>query len=84
MNKNITTRVLKETNYILKKKVTIREVAKRYKVSKSTVHKDLGIRLKTIDKKLFNKVTDIFKEHLKTRHIKGGEVTRIKYTKEKR
>ena len=79
MNKLIKDRVLKETNYIIKNKVTIREVAKKYNVSKSTVHKDLSIRLKTINNSLYNKINKIFKEHIKTRHIKGGEVTRLKY-----
>lgn len=81
MNKNIVKRVLKETNYIIKNKVTIRQVAKKYQISKSTVHKDLTSRLKEIDNKLFKIVTNIFKEHIKTRHIKGGEVTKLKYKK---
>lgn len=79
MNKLIKDRVIKETNYIIKNKVTIREVAKKYNVSKSTVHKDLSIRLKTINNSLYKKINKIFKEHIKTRHIKGGEVTRLKY-----
>ena len=45
MNKNIINRTLKESEYILKTKKTIREIAKVFGVSKSTVHKDLSNRL---------------------------------------
>ena len=81
MVKNLKNRVINEANHIINTKETIREVAKKYQVSKSTVHKDLSERLKEIDKNLFNNVNDILQDHLAERHIRGGEVTKEKYAK---
>lgn len=61
----------------------MREVASVFNVSKSTVHKDLHERLKEINFDLYNKIQKIMKKHIETRHIKGGESTRIKYSKNK-
>ena len=58
---------------------TLREIAKVFKVSKSTVHKDLKDRLKIIDKTLYEKTQKILKYHMDIRHIKGGESTKKKY-----
>ena len=72
MNNKIYKRIKMETNYILKDNMTIREIAKIMKVSKSTVHKDLHERLYYINKVLYKKVDKVFKEHIKIRHITGG------------
>lgn len=79
MNRLITNRVLQEANYIIDTSDTVREVAKIFRVSKSTVHKDLHERLKYINIELYNKVNDIMKFHTDIRHIRGGESTRLKY-----
>lgn len=79
IKKEIQERVKNEANYILKTESTIREIAKKYHVSKSTVHKDLQSRLKDIDVDLFLLVDDILKKHIYLRHIRGGESTRKKY-----
>ena len=79
MNKNIINRTLKESEYILKTKKTIREIAKVFGVSKSTVHKDFSNRLLEIDANLCNQIKEILKQHIDTRHIKGGESTRNKF-----
>ncbi len=79
ISSEIKNRVLKEANYILNTKKTIRNLAKKFKISKSTVHKDLHERLKKINLKKYNKIQEIMKEHIKTRHIKGGESTKLKY-----
>ena len=67
--------------YILDNNATVRATAKKFGISKSTVHKDLNERLYNIDIKLYNKINEILEEHIKTRHIKGGESTRLKYLK---
>lgn len=74
-------RVLKEAEYMLKTKQTIRELSKIFNVSKSTVHKDLHERLIKIDKNLSEKVDKILKYHIDIRHIRGGESTKRKYLK---
>ena len=79
MSDYIKKRVLEESIYIINTEDTIREVAKKFKVSKSTVHKDLTDRLFVIDKKLYIKVSNILKYHLDIRHIRGGESTKRKY-----
>ena len=74
-------RVLEEAKYIIKTKQTIRQLAEIFKVSKSTVHKDLHERLIDIDKNLSGKVDKILKYHIDIRHIRGGESTKKKYLK---
>lgn len=75
-------RIKREASYILETKETVREIAKKFKVSKSTVHKDLHERLKLLDFNLYQKVDAILKYHKEIRHIRGGESTRQRYLKE--
>ncbi len=81
MYESIQNRVIKVANYMLESKLTIREIAKIFQMSKSTIHKDISERLKFIDYSLYEQVNQIIKEHIETRHIKGGESTKIKYLK---
>lgn len=81
MKNSIIERTLLEANYMIKTKKTIREIAKKFNVSKSTVHKDLKERLKEIDINKHREVSEILKEHLEIRHHRGGEATRKKYNK---
>lgn len=83
MSKEIINRVIKVANHIIKTKNTIRETAKIFNISKSTVHKDIHERLNIIDNNKYNKVKEIMNEHLKTRHIKGGESTRQLFLRKK-
>lgn len=78
---NISERVVNEADYILETKQTIRELAKIFHVSKSTVHKDLNDRLQKIDKIKYRKVKEILKYHIDIRHIRGGMSTKNKYLK---
>lgn len=80
---NINERVLNETQIILKNGYTIREIAKMFKVSKSTVHKDLNDRLLKIDKEKHKEVSKILKYHMDIRHLRGGESTKNKYLNSK-
>lgn len=79
MNKNIIKRVLEEANYMVKTSSTVREMASIFKVSKSTVHKDLHERLADIDDRLYIEVEKILKYHTDVRHIRGGQSTKRKY-----
>lgn len=81
MNSKIVKRVKEEGKYILETKKTLREMAKKFKVSKSTVHKDLQDRLIKIDRNMYFQVSKILQYHLNIRHIRGGEQTRRKYLK---
>lgn len=80
--KNIEERVYSEAKCLVENYLTIREVAKKFNVSKSTVHKDLSYRLKDIDDDLYIQVKKIFNYNINVRHIRGGEATRKKFIKE--
>ena len=81
MRKTMIERIKKEANYMLETKETVREIALVFKVSKSTVHKDLHERLIDVDKDLYSKVSEVLKYHLDVRHIRGGQSTKKKYEK---
>ena len=81
MNSLIIKRVINEANYMLQTNNTIREIAKIFCVSKSTVHKDLHERLKEINLELYDEVNAILKYHIDVRHIRGGQSTKEKYKK---
>ena len=81
MNSLITKRILNEAKFMLNTKKTIRDIAKVFNISKSTVHKDLHERLLEIDSNLYYKIDSILKYHIDIRHIRGGEATKKKYKK---
>lgn len=82
MDNIISERVINEAKYIIKTGKTVREIAQIFKVSKSTVHKDLHERLLKIDKIKYDKVDEILKYHMNIRHLRGGESTKQKYQKQ--
>lgn len=63
-------------NYILDNKCTVRECAKYFGVSKSTIHSDLCYKLKEIDGDLFNKVHSLMEFNFSVKHIRGGDSTK--------
>ena len=75
--------VIEVANHVIDTKDTIRETAKKFNISKSTVHKDLQERLIQIDVIKYNIVKKILDEHIETRHIKGGESTRQLFLRKK-
>ena len=77
-------RVLDTAEYILQNNATVRQTAKQFCVSKSTVHKDVTERLSSIDKGLAEKVRIALEINLKERHVRGGEATRLKFLKLKK
>ena len=79
MNKTIIKRVIDEANYIIQTQNTVRQIAKVFNVSKSTVHKDLHERLLLINNTLYLEVEKILKYHTDIRHIRGGQSTKEKY-----
>ncbi len=84
MQRQIKERVLEEATHILKTKQTIRELAKEYRRSKSSVHHDLNVKLEQIDKDKYHQVKELFQEHIEIRHIRGGLATKEKYRKWKK
>lgn len=72
--------ILEEASYILETNVTIREAAKYFDVSKSTIARHMN-KLKYIDNNMYLKIKNLFLEHNKIRHINGGLATKKKYLK---
>lgn len=73
-------RVLLFAEYMLENKATVRQTAKRFGYSKSTVHKDVTVRLGEINGSLHGQIALLLKENLEERHIRGGKATKQKYT----
>ncbi|MEE1077256.1 MAG: sporulation transcriptional regulator SpoIIID [Acutalibacteraceae bacterium] len=65
--------------YIIESKATVRSAAKKFGVSKSTVHKDVSERLKYVNPQLYNQVKAVLEINKAQRHIRGGMATRKKY-----
>ena len=65
--------------YIIENDATVRAAAKQFKISKSTVHKDVTERLKSNDQVLWKQVNVVLQKNKKERHIRGGMATRRKY-----
>ena len=68
--------------YMIENKATVRQAAKVFGISKSTVHKDVAQRLKKINGVLYAGVKEILDENKAERHIRGGEATRNEYKSE--
>ncbi|MDE5721605.1 MAG: sporulation transcriptional regulator SpoIIID [Clostridia bacterium] len=75
----IADRVTREANYIIETRSTVRAAAVHFSISKSTVHKDVTERLKTVDKQLYKEVREVLDKNLSERHIRGGIATKYKY-----
>lgn len=83
MDSTIEQRACELAVYIIETGATVRNCAKRFGISKSTVHKDLSQRLKQYNKSLYIQVRKVLEQNKAERHIRGGQATRIKYLKSK-
>jgi len=81
MKDYICQRVLEVADYIYETKATVRQAAKVFGVSKSTIHKDVTDRLEKLDAQLADKVREVLEYNKAERHFRGGEATRLKYLK---
>lgn len=79
MKGNIEERACEIAKYIIDNKETVRNAAKVFKISKSTVHKDLTERLKKINHELYISARTVLDTNKAERHLRGGEATRKKY-----
>lgn len=77
---SIEERATQLAHYIIDSKDTVRGAAKKFGVSKSTVHKDLSERIIRINPSLAAEVRLILDENKAERHIRGGMATKIKYS----
>ena len=72
-------RAINIAHYIIEENATVRQAAKRFGVSKSTVHMDVTNRLLHINKTLANEARKILDMNKEERHIRGGLATKEKY-----
>lgn len=77
---SIDKRAIELAHYIIDSKDTVRGAAKKFGISKSTVHKDVSERLKKINPSLAREVRRILDENKAERHIRGGMATKLKYS----
>ena len=80
MKDYIEQRVLDIAQYIIQSGATVHKTADVFKVSKSTVHKDVSERLEKIDLSVWEQVKEILDKNKAERHIRGGIATKMKYT----
>ena len=66
-------------DYMITNHATVRKTAAYYGISKSTVHKDITEKLRTVNHALYNEVKTVLDINKAERHIRGGEATKMKY-----
>jgi len=72
-------RAINLANYIIEANATVRQTAKQFGISKSTVHKDISERLIHVNPNLAREVRVILEQNKAERHIRGGMATKEKY-----
>lgn len=79
MKDYIEERAVEIAYYIIENNATVRQTAKEFGVSKSTVHKDVTDRLNCINHALANRTRRVLEQNKSERHIRGGLATKQKY-----
>ena len=79
MKDDIEERVLELAHYIISTNATVRTAAKKFRVSKSTVHKDITERLLELNPSLAAEVKTVLENNKAERHLRGGMATKEKY-----
>ena len=79
MKDYIEERAIQIANYIIENNATVRQTAKAFGISKSTVHKDVTDRLMQINPALAKQARQVLDVNKSERHIRGGMATREKY-----
>ena len=79
MKEYIAQRVMAIADYMIERKCTVRDAAAKFKISKSTVHKDISERLKMISPQKAQLAKHLLETNKSERHIRGGNATKEKY-----
>ena len=79
MKDYIEERAVEIAYYIIEHKATVRQTAKKFGISKSTVHKDVTDRLPHVNPTLAARARVVLDVNKSERHIRGGQATREKY-----
>ena len=81
---SIEERAISLARYIIDSKDTVRGAAKKFSISKSTVHKDITDRLEKVNPSLAKEVREVLDENKAERHIRGGMATKLKYSQKRK
>ncbi len=81
MRTDIEERAIRLAEYITENRATVRAAAKKFGISKSTVHKDITERLESVSPELYTQVRGLLEQNKAERHIRGGMATRDKFKK---
>ena len=84
MYNDIEERVKKVATYIIETGSTVRQTAKIFNISKSTIHKDITQRLEEINPSLAIEAKKVLEKNKEDRHIRGGMATKLKYEAKKK
>lgn len=84
MYNDIEERVKKVATYIIETGSTVRQTAKVFNISKSTIHKDISQRLEEINPSLAIEAKKVLEKNKEERHIRGGMATKLKYEARKK
>ena len=79
MDETLKLRCLESARYMLQHRATVRQTASALGLSKSSVHKDLCLRLPQVDAKLARQAAALMAYNKAVRHLRGGEATRRRY-----
>ena len=83
-HQQIEERAVTVAEYIVEKNATVRQAAKTFGISKSTVHKDITDRLGAVNPALAEQAREVFDRNKSERHIRGGMATKKMYDSKKR
>ena len=81
MRTDIAERAERLAEYITEQRATVRAAAKRFGVSKSTVHKDVTERLQSLNPALAVRVRELLEQNKAERHLRGGQATKGKFAR---
>ena len=76
-------RAMEIARYIIDNNTTVRQAARHYGISKSTVHKDVSCRIQEVNPSLATEVRKVLEVNKSERHIRGGLATKNKYRKKR-
>ena len=81
MKGTVEERAIELGEYIIETRATVRLTAKKFGISKSTVHKDVSQRLQNFSPSLYKEVKEVLEHNKAERHLRGGLATKNKYLK---
>lgn len=81
MKGTVEERAIELGEYIIENRATVRLTAKKFGISKSTVHKDVSQRLQNLSPSLYLEVKEVLEHNKAERHLRGGLATKNKYLK---